>query len=167
MHIGEARKIVRKDEVLRLLVARYKLREIAAMVGVHYTTLCRQVREEQFLDELKAYSKDAYEDLDAELKSTKKAISERLAEESHKALDTLVQLMEDQAVSPKVRKDCADSILDRNMESAKSRKVEEDQTRTFKIDPDALMFAAATANELRVARDAAKLIEGDVEGSVQ
>jgi hypothetical protein len=109
------------------------------------------------MEELKALSHEVYDKTLKEMVNDEVSLKERIQEKSNQALDVLVKLMEDESQKGIIRVKAADSILDRNEESARNRKVEGDFHQHHTIDPLMLLHAAATAQEIDQAREAGSL----------
>lgn len=141
----EAAKTVREEKLLRLLLTGYMMRECAKMLQVSYATVRKYASDEEFLRKLKEMSMSIYEEVDSELKLNASQVTQRIDELSDKALDTLETLLASDKDIVKLK--AADSILDRNPESSKQKKVEQ-TTNTRFLDPLHLIHAAKTATEV-------------------
>src|SRR5580765_2014396 len=144
----EAVKLVRKQELLRYLLAKYTLKECSALMQVSYSTLRKWANNADFLAELKELSGEVWQEVTTELKVLTTSVQERLVEESEKALNTLIELMEDRTQKGIVRAKAAESILDRNPDTSKTSKISGAMQHSLKVDPMMLLHAAATANEV-------------------
>src|SRR5713226_4223460 len=146
----ESSKLVRQEELVNLLLLRIPLKECAARLQVSYPTVRKYASEPEFLGSLRLLSQSIYAAVIDELKYEKKSLKDRMTEASDKALTRLEALLESQQEGIALK--AADSILDRNSESARNRRVEGDFNNRFSIDPTMLMHAANTAEELRQAQ---------------
>jgi hypothetical protein len=144
----EAAKLVRTEELMRLLLAKYRLRECAKIMDLSYATVRKWASNADFLNDLKDLSGVVWEDVNHELKTLTVNMQERMAEESEKALGRLIELMNDRTQKGIVNLKAAESILDRNPETSKSSKVSGSIDHRMKIDPMMLIHAAATAGEV-------------------
>lgn len=115
------------------------------MLQVSYATVRKYASDEEFLRKLKEMSVLIYEQVDSELKLNASQVTQRIDELSDKALDTLETLLASDKDLIKLK--AADSILDRNPESSKQKKIEQ-TTNTRFLDPLHLIHAAKTANEV-------------------
>jgi hypothetical protein len=150
----EASQLVRKQELINYLLLRIPLKECAARLQLSYATVRKYASTPEFLGELSLLSKSVYADVVEELKYDRKSIKDRMTEASDKALTRLEQLLE--SAQEGIALKAADSILDRNAESARNRKVEGDFSNRFSMDPMMLMHAAKTAEEIGFTPDASK-----------
>lgn len=148
----EAAKTVRTLELMRYLLARYTLRESAKLLDVSYQTARKWASEDRFLEELKAASGEIWSEVSSELKKNTVNVQEKLLEQSERALDTLIELMEDKSQKGVVRQKAASEILDRVQETSKISKVNTSGQVQHKFDPIQLLHAAATAQEMEVYR---------------
>lgn len=142
----EASKLVKKQELLNLLLLHIPLKECAPRLHVSYQTLRKYASEPEFLGELQLLSGGIYADLIEELKHERKSLQQRMTEASDKALTRLEELVasEQEGIALKA----CDSILDRNNETARNKKVETDLNARIQLDPVTLMHAALTASEI-------------------
>lgn len=143
----DATKFVRRQELMRLLLAGHMLKECAKHLGMHYYTVRKYAREPEFLAELRSYSKEIYERVDAELKATKDDITERLEQASDTALDTIIQMMTTSS-SDAIKLKAAQDILDRDGRASRTSRVESEQTRTVHITREDLTRFVTAADEI-------------------
>lgn len=154
----ESSKLVRKEELINLLLLRVPLKQCAERLQLSYQTVRKYAADPEFLGSLKLLSQSIYSDLIEELKFEKKSLKDQLTEASDKALKKLESLLESSQEGIALK--AADSILDRNSESARNRKIEGDFNNRFTMDPVSLMHAAQTAQEIGFTRDASKGPDG-------
>lgn len=142
----EAAKLVRQEELLNLLLLRISLRQCAERLNISYQTVRKYASEPDFLNNLRLLSQSIYEDVVKDLKTEKKTMAEKMTEASEKALERLTELINSpqEGISLKA----CDSLLDRNVETARNRKETVEGSHRFTIDPVTLMHAALTAHEL-------------------
>jgi hypothetical protein len=150
----ESSKLVRTEELLNLLLLRVGLKDCAARLQISYPTVRKYASDPTFLGMLQKLSQSIYSDVIEELRTEKKSLKDQLTEASDKALKKLELLLESGQESIVLK--AADSILDRNSESARNRKVEGDFNNRFSMDPMMLMHAAKTAEEIGFTPDASK-----------
>jgi len=144
--VHEASRQVKKEELLNLILMHYPLRACADKLGVTYITLCKWAKEPEFLNNLRVLSESLYTEVIAELREEKKSLKQQLTEASDKALKKLELLLD--SAQEGIALKAADSILDRNAESARNRKVEGQFDNRYTMDPMTLMHAANTAREV-------------------
>jgi hypothetical protein len=142
----EAPKLVRQEELLNLLLLHIPLKDCAERLHVSYNTIRKYASEPEFLDSLRALSQSVYSDVLETLRTEKKTLQQRMLEASDKALERLEELVASQQEGIALK--AADSILDRNTETARNKRMDIDQHGRFTIDPVTLMHAALTAQEL-------------------
>jgi hypothetical protein len=144
-NMHEATKIVRQEDLIRLLVIGFNLKECANQLGWAYRTVRVYAAEPEFLARLRELSAEAYAKVESELQSQHADIFVKLAQASDRALDKLVELLD----SPKeeVALRAAQDLLDRD--GRITRKSETKSEHTHKVfDPAALLAAATAAKEM-------------------
>lgn len=156
---AEAVRMVRKEELMRLLLAGYMLKECAQQLQVSYHTACAYARQPEFMVELKELSSSVYARVDEELRCSKEQITQRLEVFADKALAELEKMLfsdnaAERVTNPALRAKICMDALDRNSATAKNKKVETDNRHH--IDPITLMHAARVAQEMD-----SKMIEGE------
>jgi hypothetical protein len=134
------------QELLRRLLARYTLKECAALLNVSYQTVCRRARQPGFLADLRLLSEDIYSGVDHELRAITGLMTERIVEMSSVALDKLQDLLEN-STNEKVIAMVAKDVLDRNPETSKTTKHIGEVKHSF-FDPRVLAQAAHAAKEM-------------------
>lgn len=126
-------------------MAGFMLKECAQQMSISYSTVRKYASDNAFMTMLREHSQQVYEQVDAELKASKESIVQRMEEASDKALDTLKELMDcEQSI---VRLKAADSILDRNPQVSRTKRIEANQMHHF-VDPLMLVHSAKTALEV-------------------
>jgi DNA-binding transcriptional MerR regulator len=157
-----AAKLVRTEDLLNLLLLRIPLKECAERMRVSYQTIRKYASEPEFLDSLRNLSQSIYADVIETLRTERKTLQQRMLEASDRALERLETLV--QSTQEGIALKACDSILDRNSETARNRRIEGDIHARYTIDPITLQHAALTARELElpgtVERDASNLREG-------
>lgn len=143
----EASKTVKLEQIIRLLLANYTLKEVAAYTQLSYSTVRAWCKDPQFLDSLRELSAQVYKSVTDELQRVSETLTERIESESEKALQTLAKLMDDSCVPAAVRVKAADSILDRNPAVSRTKKVDAVTSHKF-LDPLYLVGVAKTAQEV-------------------
>jgi len=89
---------------------------------------------------------EVYEPVDEAFVEHRRSFHEKLEEQAHKSFEDLVQMLGNPTLQPALRAKINLSFLDRHPES------QEGNIRTHKIDPQALMLAAAVAREMDLKR---------------
>jgi len=152
-----AEKLVRDEELMRLLLAGYRLKEIAAMHQLNYQTLLRAARRPTFLEELRALNGEIYGQLDQEIRGAKALIKDRAEELASLALDRLELLLD--SGDERVAMQAVTRALDMNTNTAKVTKSESENKHSF-INPLQLTSAFKAAEEMDRA-SASKTVEGE------
>jgi DNA-binding transcriptional MerR regulator len=142
----EAPKLVKKEELLNLLLMHIPLKDCAERIHISYHTVRKYASEPEFLDSLRNLSQSVYAEVIETLKCEKKTLQQRMLEASDRALERLEELVHSQQEGISLK--ACDSILDRNSETARNKRIEGDVHSRFTIDPVTLMHAALTAREL-------------------
>lgn len=161
--MNSTRREVYEQQILRGLLAKMYLKDIALNVGLSETTVRKYVRGEAFRAELKAKYPLIYANLDAMLQEQADTISVILEENSLKALQKIGKLMDsdNEGIALKASQDA----LDRFTETSKVQKTESEHH--LKIDPTLLLHAAATAKEVEEFKQQKALPEAPTGGLVQ
>lgn len=152
MHI--AAREVKEQELLRLLMCGYSMKECGVHVGLTYKTIRDYARSAVFLAKLKEMSCNVYERVDAELKNSKDTINARLEEFSEEALEEMF-MMAKRLPDGMVKLKALQDIEDRDPRISRQKRVEGTTAVSF-VDPLFLVHASATAREL----EAKKIGEG-------
>jgi len=140
----DAAQLVRKEELLRLLLAGFMLKEAARYLKLSYKTVRKYAGAEDFMIELREHSSEVFSRVDTELRNSKDTITERIVEASDDALEVVISLSKQG--SDQLRLKASQDILDRNIVTSKTRKVEGSQTN-LNIDIAALVLAAKAIRE--------------------
>jgi hypothetical protein len=141
----EAVKLVREEQLLRLLLAGYMLRECAVQMKISYRTVRLYAHDTGFLMKLKSLSKEIYARVDGELQANADDIMSKLESYSMEALDEMMELARAEKGMTKL-KACQD-IMDRNPQVSRTKRIEATNDHNF-ISPLFLVHAAATAKEV-------------------
>lgn len=157
--VSTARGLLDEQELMRRLLARYTLKECAALLNVTYHTVCRRARRPEFLQQLRELSNDVYSEVDGELRVITGLMTERIVEMSSTALDRLEHLLSDEKTDQRLVARIAMDVLDRNTETSKTTKHIGKVEHAF-MDPRLLAQAAKAAQELDDS-NFAPLLEGD------
>lgn len=159
--VSAARGMLDEQELMRRLLARYTLKECAAILNVTYHTVCRRARRPEFLQQLRELSNEVFSEVDGELRAITGLMTERIVEMSSVALDKLEGLLTGENTDKRLVARVAMDILDRNNETSKTTKHIGKVEHAF-MNPQLLAQAARAAQELDEANFAPTL-EGDTE----
>lgn len=152
----EASKLVKKEELMRLLLCGHMLKECAVHMRLSYYTVRNYAKEPEFLSELKEKSNEIYKRLDEEIRASKEDMKERLERNSEEALEYMMELAR-QSTGVLKLKACQD-ILDRDARVSRTRKIDVDQDHNF-ISPLFLVHAAKVGREIDVTPQTERLDE--------
>jgi hypothetical protein len=141
----QAAQLVRKDELMRLLLAGHMLKECAVFLKLSYGTVREYARQPEFLQQLKGLSLRIYENVDRELASNKDGITARLEAFSEEALEEMMKLARESGGIVKL-KACQD-LMDRDTRISRQRKIEATQNHQF-MNPLELQHIAMVAREV-------------------
>lgn len=153
MHI--AAKMVREEELLRLLLTGLTLKECAPMLSLHVSTVRNYARAPLFLQKLRDLSTVVYERVDAELQARTDVITERLQEASAAALEEMIKLAKE-GKQEGIRLKASQDLMDRDSRISRTRKIEGTQEHAF-MNPLQLQHMAMTARQVDQAEVVATL----------
>jgi len=141
----DAPKLVRQEQLTRLLLTGHSMRECAAQMDVHLHTVRKWAREPAFLAALKELSSEVFRRVDEELQSTKENMLAKLEEASDAALDRMLELVgsKNEIVALKSSQD----LMDRNTALSRTKRVEGTTRHDF-LTPLHLVAAAQAAREV-------------------
>jgi len=148
----EAAKLVRREELMRLLLCGHIVKECAVHMHLSYWTVRGYARDPEFLLALKEKSNEIYKRLDAELASSKEDMQERLERASEEALEMMIEMARTSTSIVKMK--CLQDLMDRDGRISRTQRVQSDVKHDF-ISPLFLGHAARVAREL----DGAELLE--------
>lgn len=157
----EAAKFVKEQELMRLLLAGYMVKEAAAQLQLSVWTVRKYARQPEFLLKLKQCSAEIYERVDAELSAQRTGLVERVDAAADRALTVMEHLM-DNAKKEELKFKAAQDVLDRAPEVSRTRKIDSTakQEHSF-LNPMVLMHAAATAQEVAAYNEQKELSDGE------
>lgn len=138
-------RTIRKDELIRLLLAGFMLKECANRLRISYHTVCKYARGPEFLEELRQVSEDVWRRVDEELTDSKSAFVLRAEEASEDALVAMRNLLESQ--NEHIVYKAAQDLMDRDPRVSRTRRIEGTGTPGQLLDVDAL------ANAVKVIRE--------------
>lgn len=144
MSMNLQRREVYEQQILRCLLGKMYIKDIAATVGLNETTVRKYIRAEGFRSMLREKYPEVYSRVDAELQEQADTISVILEERSLQALKRLERLIEsdNEHIALKASQDA----LDRFQETSKVQKIEAEHQ--VKIDPIFLAHAIKVAREV-------------------
>jgi hypothetical protein len=145
-HARIAKAHVQREELLRLLLAGYSLREAANHMNASYYTVRMYVKRDDFLPKLKELSVEVYRRVDAEMGARKLSMLEKMEEASDEALETVLDLMRE-TKQDVVKMKCAQDLLDRNPQVSRTKRVDTTNEHMF-VNPLTLVAAATAAREV-------------------
>ena len=141
-----AAKMVREEELLRLLLAGYMLKECALQLRLSYSTVRSYAAEVDFMSKLKELSGTIYERVDMELKSSKEEITTRLEVISDLALAEMERLIRSGS-NDVVKFKAAQDVMDRDSRVSRTKRIEGTQSHEF-MNPMTLRHIAGVAKEV-------------------
>lgn len=144
--VAKARQMIKREELLRFLIAGYSLPQIAEAQGCGVFTLRRMARSPEFIDLVREKAPQLIEQLGLEAKQRREQMLERLDEIAWKALDRLEEMIEDENTSEIVAFKAVQDALDRVPEVSRSKRVETSQAPP-PLDPNKLLEMALVARE--------------------
>lgn len=145
LSVSETTVGLRKEELLRLLIAGKRVRDAAKILRLSAGTVRTYIKCPEFQQKLWNHDQRLWQSIDEELRSSKVDMIVRIREASDQALERIVELMDsdDESISFRASSD----ILDRNPETSKRSK--QDTTSTnVSIDFNALILAAQVEQEM-------------------
>jgi hypothetical protein len=143
-------RIVRDDELLRLLLTGFTVKEASQHMRAGYITLCKVARSPEFLLKIKEHSGEIAKRLVEELSTSQVEMAQKLEDASSAALDEMIVMMNELPQSGLKVKICQD-LLDRDPKSSRTKRLDIGGTLKHDfINPAILIHAAATARELEV-----------------
>jgi DNA-binding transcriptional MerR regulator len=153
LDVRQFSELVKKDELVRLILLGLPTRACAEKMGLSVQTIRHYLHIEAVQQEIKTKNAGIWQRIDDEITTSRLSLTERITHMSDKALEKISQLIdsEDERVAMKASSD----ILDRNPETSRTHKVES-TSMVMKVDADQLRLAAKTAMEI----DNHKVIEG-------
>ena len=154
-------KTIKKDELVRLLLAGFFVKECPARLQISYPTLLRYMKETSFLEELKVVSADVWGRVDAELKSSKTDFLQQAEEASEEALQSMRKLL--QSSSEQIVFKAGQDLMDRDPRISRTRRLEGTGMGGSPVDVNVLIGAARVAREEDEFRNTkpVKVIEGE------
>jgi DNA-binding CsgD family transcriptional regulator len=138
---------IKRDELLRLLLTGYTMRECAQHMNHNIETMRRYARNLDFQTELRALSETVWKRVDEEIATTKMSIASRIEDMSDRALSKLNDLLESD--DERIAQRAVTDVLDRNPQTSKHHKIES-ESRVMVINPAQLALAAKAAVEIGI-----------------
>ena len=140
-----ASKLIRTEELLRLLLVGNSLKECATQIGMSYYTIRKYASAEAFMNQLRDMSATIYERVDAELKTSKETILTNLEKASEEGLIAMRELVKG-CKNDSVRMKAAQDLMDRDGRLSRTKKIEGTTQHGF-MNPLTLVHAAKVAKE--------------------
>jgi hypothetical protein len=137
---------LRKEELLRLLLARYTLKEAAAYLRVTPWTVRKYCREKGFMETLREKDEKVWETVEAELTNSKVSIIQRAEEGAALALDEMISLCQS-GKSEMIRHKSAQDLMDRDPRISRTKRLEGDGRSGPVLNALFLQQAVAAMNE--------------------
>jgi hypothetical protein len=145
-NVRETSIALRKEELLRLLIAGKKIRQCCDILHLGPNTVRTYVRCPEFQMKLWNLDKGLWSRVDEELRLSKLSTIVRIQEMSEVALERIADLMESSTDESIVLRASQD-VLDRNPETSKHSKQDSNST-VLVIDSAQLALAAQAAREM-------------------
>ena len=144
-----ARKLVRNEELLRLLLMGFTIRECAEQMKINPVTVRSYTRRPEFLIQLKEHSSEIAKRLVDELSTGQIEMAQRLEEASAAALEEMMSMMGALEGPSKLKLQVCQDLLDRDPKSSRTKRMDISGTMSHDfISPAVLIHAAATAKEI-------------------
>ncbi len=141
----QVRVALRREELLRLLLAGHRVKECAEILRWSTQTVRGELANVFFRNRLRLVSLEIYGKVDEELATLKTDPATRLSEMADKALDQMELLLDSSDDRIKLR--VSQDVLDRNMETSKTRRLEK-SSRSLNVNIELLARAQKTAEEV-------------------
>lgn len=136
---------LRREELLRLLLSGYRVKECAKLLRLTEQTVRAELANPAFRSRLYNFSTEVYNKVDEELAELKTDPATRLSELADKALDELENLLD--SPDEKVKMNAVNSALDRNNSTSRNHRVDK-TIRKLTLDFTKLAIADQTAKEV-------------------
>ncbi len=149
----------RKAETLRLLVEGYSLKNIALVLQCNYATVMNYVREPVFREQLRSLRAQALVKIDEEIITSLRTKKELIDELGFKALKRMGQVLDDPNTHPAIIAKMGDSLLDRDPEVSRTRKLDVTERR-FEMKGEDLLLALQGMKEIEERK---QLLEAETE----
>lgn len=151
----------REQELLRLVIEGYTIREGALIIGCNYNTAMSYARQPEWRTQLMTLRSSALGKLDEELIRSLRTKSDLMDELATLALEEMKKLLMDPDTHVGIKAKMIDSALDRTPEVSRTKKLDV-TTKSFSMTGEDLLAAAMAAREIedrqkmKEAEDAAK-----------
>jgi len=144
-----ARRIINREELLKLLLMGFTLRECCAQLKVSYAALCRRSKEPEFLLLIKEHSGEIAKRLVEELSTSQVEMAQKLEEASSAALEEMMVMMTSLEGASGLKVKICQDLLDRDPKSSRTKRMDITGNMSHQfINPAVLIHAAATAKEV-------------------
>jgi hypothetical protein len=142
-------KEIRRQELLRLLILGYSLKDAAVEMKMGYFAVRTTARDPMFILAVRERSEEIARRLGEELVTNQFEMAQKLEEASGKALEAMIEMMDSMEGPSKLKKEICADLLDRDPKSSRSKRLDVTGAVGHQfINPAVLIHAAATAKEL-------------------
>jgi len=148
-NVHGAIKEIRRQELLRLLILGYSLKDAASEMKMGYFSVRSTARDPEFILAVKARSEEIARRLGEELVTNQFEMAQKLEEASGKALEEMMSMMGSLEGPSKLKMNICQDLLDRDPKSSRTKRMDISATMSHDfISPAVLIHAAATAKEI-------------------
>ena len=141
----QVRVALRREELLRLLLAGHRVKECASLLRWSTQTVRGELANVFFRERLRSLSIEIFGRVDEDLAALKSDPAQRLSEMAEHALDEIEGLMGSEDERIKLR--AAQDVLDRNIDTSRTRRLDK-TSRSIRVNLDLLTRADQTAREV-------------------
>jgi hypothetical protein len=146
---GPASRLIRDEELMRLLLMGFTVKEASGQMHKGYQSCCHAARKPEFLLRLREHSGEIAKRLIDELSTSQIEMAQRLEEASAQALEEMMGMMQALDGPSKLKLQVCQDLLDRDPKSSRTKRMELSGTMSHDfISPAVLIHAAATAKEI-------------------
>lgn len=144
-----SRRIVRDEELLRLMLMGLTLPECAAQMKMAIWTVRMHARKPEFLLLLKEHSSEIAKRLVEELSTSQIEMAQKLEAASAAALEEMMGMMGELTSPSQLKLKVCQDLLDRDPKSSRTKRMDITGNMSHQfISPAVLIHAAATAKEI-------------------
>jgi hypothetical protein len=160
--VGPASRLIRDEELMRLLLTGFTVKEASAQMHKGYQSCCHAARKPEFLLRLREHSGEIAKRLIDELSTSQIEMAQRLEEASAQALDEMIEMMQDLDKPSVLKLKVCQDLLDRDPKSSRTKRLDVSGNMSHQfINPAVLVHAAATARELEQFQARKEVTNGD------
>ncbi len=144
-----ARATIKQEELLRLLLTGFTLKECATQMKCNYNTIRLHAKKPEFLLQLREHSGEMAKRLVDELSTSQIEMAQKLEEASATALEEMMSMMGELTGPSTLKLKVCQDLLDRDPKSSRTKRMDITGSMSHDfISPAVLIHAAATAKEL-------------------